>query len=203
MALQVGTAPNLEVETTERPVRFHDWIYYRGLTPDQRQRVIKHIIRHAQAARAQAFYDLGGAVVRALQAAASGGAAIIRVVAKAIIAAATKWCRAYAIRRARNAAVRELDALDDRMLRDIGVGRSEIEWVVVHGRDVPQLHWASQTRSSHSHNSSSGDADLVRRRVGSLTMSTRGGAGISVQRVVSVVSHRRQATVPHGAGRQR
>jgi uncharacterized protein YjiS (DUF1127 family) len=38
--------------------------------------------------------------------------------------------RAYALRRERRAAARELHALDDRTLRDIGVSRSEIEWVV-------------------------------------------------------------------------
>src|SRR5215470_10528576 len=47
----------------------------------------------------------------------------------------------YAIRRARIAAIRELHALDDRTLSDIGVGRSEIEWLVVHGREAPQFHW--------------------------------------------------------------
>ena len=80
MILQVGTTPpNFEAETTEGPVRFHDWIDYRGLTPDQRQRVMQLVIRDAQAARAQAPHDLGGAGLRALQAAAGGGAAIIRL----------------------------------------------------------------------------------------------------------------------------
>ena len=135
MPLQIAdTAPNLEVETTEGPVRFHDWIDYRGLTPDQRQRVMQPVIRHAQAARAQAPQDLGGAGLRTLQAAAGGGGAIIRALAKAAIVAAGKWWRAHTIRRARIAAVRELHALDERTLRDIGVSRSEIEWVVVHGR---------------------------------------------------------------------
>jgi uncharacterized protein YjiS (DUF1127 family) len=135
MPLQIAdTAPNLEVETTEGPVRFHDWIDYRGLTPDQRQRVMQPVIRHAQAARAQAPHDLGGAGLRTLQAAAGGGGAIIRALAKAAIVAAGKWWRAHTIRPALIAAVRELHALDERTLRDIGVSRSEIEWVVVHGR---------------------------------------------------------------------
>jgi hypothetical protein len=43
-----------------------------------------------------------------------------------------------------DAAVRQLHALDDRMLRDIGVSRSEIEGVVLHGRDALRFHWASQ-----------------------------------------------------------
>ena len=144
MTLQIGdTAPNLEAE-----LRFHNRIDYRGLTPDQRQRVMQHVIRRAQAARAQAPHDLGGAGLRTSQAAAGGGAAIIRALAKAVIAAAGKWWRAYNLRRARIAAVRELHALDDRMLRDIGVSRSEIERVVVHGRDAPQFHWASRSPSS-------------------------------------------------------
>jgi uncharacterized protein YjiS (DUF1127 family) len=98
------------------------------------------VIRDAQAARAQAPHDLGGAGLRALQAAGGGGAAIIRLRAKAVIAEAGKWRRTYTIRRARIAAVRELHALDDRTLGDIWVSRSEIEWVVIHGRDAPQVH---------------------------------------------------------------
>ena len=116
------TAPNFEAETTEGPVRFHDWIDYRGLTPHRRQRV-QHVVRVAETARAQALHNLGGAGLHELQAAAGGGAAISRAFAKAIIAAAGKLWRAYTIRRARFAAVRELHTLNDRTLRDIGVSR--------------------------------------------------------------------------------
>ena len=141
MTLQIrDIAPHLEVETTECPVRFHNWIDYRGLRSDQRQRATQRVIRHPQAARAQASHDLGGAGMPTLQAAA----AIIRALAKVVLAAAGKWWRTYNIRRAHIAAVRELHALDDRTLRDIGVSRSEIEWVVVYGRDAPP--WASPAR---------------------------------------------------------
>jgi uncharacterized protein YjiS (DUF1127 family) len=129
------TAPNFEGETTEGPVRSHDWIDYRGLTPDQRKRLMQHVIRDARAAR-----PLGGTGMRALQTAAGGGTAVMRALAKAVAAAAGKWWRSYAIRRARIASVRELHALDDRTLRDIGVSRSEIEWVVIHGRDATRFH---------------------------------------------------------------
>ena len=130
MTLQIrDTALRVETETTEGPLRFHNWIDCRGLTSDQRQRVTQHVIRHAQAARAQVPHDLGGANMRTLQAAARGGAAVIRAFAKAVITAAGKWWRAYTIRCARIAAIRELHALDDRTLRDIGLSRSEIEWV--------------------------------------------------------------------------
>src|SRR5215831_3975669 len=46
--------------------------------------------------------------------------------------------RAYALRRERNAAVWELRALDDRTLKDIGINRCEIDWVV-DGRDDTRL----------------------------------------------------------------
>ena len=82
-----------------------------GFAPDQRQRVMQLVIRDAQAP-----HDPGGAGLRALQAAAGGGAAIIRLLAKAVIAEAGNWWRTYTIRRARIAAVRELHALDDRTL---------------------------------------------------------------------------------------
>ena len=153
MTLQIrDIAPHLEVQTTECPMRFHGWIYYRGLS-DQRQ----NVIHHPHAARAQASHDLGDAGLRTLQAATGGGAAIIRTLAKAVLAAAGKWWRAYNIRRAHIAAARELHALDDRTLRDIGVSRSEIKWVVVHGRDAPRFNWASQSCSPNAHTWGSGN----------------------------------------------
>src|SRR5262245_17692757 len=158
MTLQIcDIAPHLEVETTECPVRFYNCIDYRGLRSEQRQRVTQHVIHHPHAARAQASHDLGDAGLRTLQAAAGGGAAIIRTLAEAVLAAAGKWWRAYNIRRAHIAAARELHALDDRTLRDIGVSRSEIEWVVGHGRDAPRFNWASQSCSPNEHTWGSGN----------------------------------------------
>src|SRR5262249_17762260 len=119
------TAPNFEAETTEGPVRCHDWIDYRGLTPDQRKRLMQHVIRDVRAAR-----SLGDTGLCALQAAAGGGTAVMRALAKAVTAAAGKWWRSYALRRARIAAIRDLHALGRRAPSDIGVGRSEIEWLV-------------------------------------------------------------------------
>jgi len=101
--------------------------YYNGLTPEQWERARQRIIRRAQAARAQALRDLAGAVLR-----------LVQTLATAVATTAGKWWRAYALRRERNAAVRELHALDDRALKDIGINRSEIEWVVK-GQDDTRL----------------------------------------------------------------
>src|SRR5262249_24051779 len=101
--------------------------YYNSLTPEEWERARQRIVRRAEAARAQALRDLAGAVLRPLRAAA-----------RAVAAAAGSWWHAYALRRERNAAVRELRALDDRTLKDIGVNRCEIEWVV-DGHDDTRL----------------------------------------------------------------
>ena len=101
------------------------------LTYEQWERRKQQIIRRAQVARAQALRDLVGAALRGL-----------RTAAGAVAATAGKWWRAYALRRERNAAVRELHALDDRELKDIGINRSEIEWVV-DGEDATRLRDAT------------------------------------------------------------
>ena len=93
--------------------------YYNGLAPREWDKARARIIRRAEAARAQALRDLAGIVLRPL-----------RIAARAVAATAGKWWRAYALRRERNAAMRELHALDDRELKDIGINRSEIWWVV-------------------------------------------------------------------------
>jgi uncharacterized protein YjiS (DUF1127 family) len=49
------------------------------------------------------------------------------------VALAKRWTEAYRASRARRAAIRELQSLDNRTLRDIGIGRSEIEWRVAGG----------------------------------------------------------------------
>ena len=101
--------------------------YYNGLAPGEWDKARARIIRRAESARAQALRDLAGVVLRPLRSAAW-----------AVAATAGSWWRAYALRRERNAAVRELRALDDRTLKDIGVNRCEIEWVV-DGHDDTRL----------------------------------------------------------------
>jgi uncharacterized protein YjiS (DUF1127 family) len=103
---------------------------FKSLSSEQWERTRRQIIASAQAARAQVWHDLFAAVLYGLHTAAGSAAALIRVLARAVIAAAGKWWRAYALWRERKAAARELHALDDRTLKDIGVSRSEIEWVV-------------------------------------------------------------------------
>src|SRR5262245_64758597 len=90
--------------------------YYNGLPPDEWERARQRIIGRAQAARARALREFARAVLRP-----------VATLAAAVAATAGKWWRAYALRRERNAAVRELRALDDRMLKDIGINRSEID----------------------------------------------------------------------------
>ncbi len=104
---------------------------FNELTYEQWERRKRQIIRRAEVARAQALRGLLGAVLRGL-----------RTAAWAVAATAGKWWRAYALRRERNAAVRELRALDDRALKDIGINRSEIEWVV-DGEDATRLRDAT------------------------------------------------------------
>jgi len=115
---------------------------FNSLTSEQWERTRHQIIRRAEAARAQALRDLFAAVLHGLRSAGRGAAALTRIVGGAVIATAGKWWRAYALRRERRAAVRELHALDDRTLKDLGVNRSEIEWVVW-GQDATRLRDAT------------------------------------------------------------
>jgi uncharacterized protein YjiS (DUF1127 family) len=100
------------------------------LTPEQWGHFKRRVRRNAQAARAQAMRDLASGMLSIVQAAARSGRCIVSLLAgRAANLFSDSW-QAYAIRRERRAAVRALSALDDRMLRDIGLGRSEIESVI-------------------------------------------------------------------------
>ena len=103
---------------------------FKNLSPEQWERTRRQIIAQAEFARAQALGELFAAVLYGLWTVARGAAALTRAVAGAVVTTAGKWWRAYALWLERKAAARELHALDDRTLKDIGVSRSEIEWVV-------------------------------------------------------------------------
>src|SRR5262249_50048883 len=104
---------------------------FNELTHDQWERRRQQIIRRAEVARARALRGLVDVVRRGL-----------RTAAWALVVAAGSWWRAYLRGRERNAAVRELHGLDDRTLKDIGINRSEIEWVV-DGEDATRLRDAT------------------------------------------------------------
>ena len=57
--------------------------------------------------------------------------------ANQVVAVLVRWRQARAKRRQRLRAMAELGALSDLELKDIGVYRSEIHWVVNHGRHAP------------------------------------------------------------------
>ena len=133
---------------------------FNSLAPDQWERTRRLIIRRAEAARAQALRDLFAVVLRALRRAARGGVAV----AEGAVATAGQWWRAFALWRERRAAMRELHALDDRTLRDIGVNRSEIE-SAVYGRDATRLRDATiADRPCHPHPAKTGSRTTASRR---------------------------------------
>src|SRR5262245_57192182 len=82
------------------------------MTPEQQLRVRRRIVTQARLARDRALREL---LRRPLQPLWHAACTLWRATAKAL---------------ARRRAVRELRALDDRSLRDIGLGRSEIEAAV-------------------------------------------------------------------------
>jgi uncharacterized protein YjiS (DUF1127 family) len=107
------------------------WIARNRWAPEEREDFKRRIIERAQRARAQAFRDLAEVLLTLPQALIIGGwlglrRLVGRFGGRVANAVSGRW-KAYALRRQRWAAICELHALDDRMLRDIGLGRSEIE----------------------------------------------------------------------------
>jgi uncharacterized protein YjiS (DUF1127 family) len=103
------------------------WIARSRWAPEERENFKRQIIERAQRARAQAFLDLAEVMLVLPQALVGSGWRGLRRLGGRVADVASRWWKAYALRRRRWAAVRELHALDDRMLWDIGLGRSEIE----------------------------------------------------------------------------
>jgi uncharacterized protein YjiS (DUF1127 family) len=103
---------------------------HRPLTPEQLDQLKRSAGRGAREHRARLVRRLGSAALASLRGAGGGAGRIVRVfVDRAAAVAGERW-QAYAAWRERRAAVKELAALDDRTLRDLGLTRSEIEFVV-------------------------------------------------------------------------
>jgi uncharacterized protein YjiS (DUF1127 family) len=97
---------------------------HRPLTPEQWDRVKRSAVCGAREHRAQMLRSLFVAILTSP-----------RRVAKLVAAAVVQSWRAYICWRERRLAIKELGGLDDRVLKDMGLHRSEIE-SVVYGSDA-------------------------------------------------------------------
>lgn len=104
---------------------------HRPLTPEQWNLLRRSAVRRARESRAQMVRSLFGALLMSIRRAAKGGRALS---SRAATAARRRW-RSYATWRERRRAIKELGGLEDRMLKDMGLHRSEIE-SVIYGSDA-------------------------------------------------------------------
>jgi uncharacterized protein YjiS (DUF1127 family) len=104
---------------------------HRPLTPEQWNLLKRSAVRRARESRAQMVRSLFGALLTSIRTAARSGRALG---SRAVAAARRSW-RSYATWRERRRAVKELGGLEDRMLKDMGLHRSEIE-SVIYGSDA-------------------------------------------------------------------
>jgi len=102
----------------------------RRLSPEQQSELRQRLLRRAQAARGEVLRDIAYGVARTLGTALRELGSLLSALAKHAVEAGRHWWNVWKLRRQRRAAIRELQALDDHMLRDMGLGRSEIESVV-------------------------------------------------------------------------
>jgi len=116
------------------------WADFRELSPEQWERYNQRLIQLSHEARTQPIGHLACRLGRAVRSVAGGDLA--RSFASRAAVMASRWASGYASWRERRRAFRELAALDDRMLGDIGVSRSEIE-SAVYGRDATRLRGAT------------------------------------------------------------
>jgi uncharacterized protein YjiS (DUF1127 family) len=107
---------------------------HRPLTPEQWDALKRSAVRHAKENRARLLRGMFGAILTSVQRVAQGGRALG---SRAASAARRRW-RSYVIWRERRHAVKELGGLDDRVLKDIGLHRSEIE-SVIYARDAGRV----------------------------------------------------------------
>ncbi len=99
-----------------------------SMSAEQQHGEVQRLVREAHAARTRLIHATIRSLLLWLR-----GAAI--VAGSAISGLAMRLVAAYARRRQRMRAAAQLGAMSDRDLKDIGVSRSAIDWVVAHGRD--------------------------------------------------------------------
>src|SRR5581483_1257220 len=128
---------NYPTETTMANRRTEFDIYNRKWPPDRWQSVMSEVSREAHRTRTQAMRDFVAWVAKGAATLARSAAGLLQ-----------QWAGDYRAWQTRRAAVRELQGLDNRMLRDMGIARSEIEWLVAGGEAsrAPQRPVAAATK---------------------------------------------------------
>ena len=108
---------------------------FQSLPAREQDALVRHVIRQAHADRAKAMRAvLRKPVVWLWNAATWLAKAFVRLGA------------AYVDQRRYGRQIAELQAFSDHELKDIGVRRSEIYWVVHHGRELPDLRVPAKPR---------------------------------------------------------
>jgi len=108
---------------------------FHSLPAREQDALIQHVIREAKADRARAMRAvLRKPVVWLWNAATWLAKALVRLGA------------AYVDQRRYGRQIAELQALSDYELKDMGIRRSEIYWVVHHGRELPELRAPAKPR---------------------------------------------------------
>jgi uncharacterized protein YjiS (DUF1127 family) len=111
---------------------------HRPLSPDEFERLRRAAERGAREYRGQLVRSFATAIIASLRRLAGRAQGAARVLGHRTAVIARNGVRAYATWRERRAAIKELAALDDRTLKDLGLTRSEIEFVVC-GREAARL----------------------------------------------------------------
>ena len=110
---------------------------YRTLTVRQREVLRREIERRAALERAKALRAMFRLGWSASLRAATALRNVTHRCAARTAALVAGWWRAYECQRQRRADIAALHAFSDLELKDIGVRRAEISWVVDHGRELP------------------------------------------------------------------
>ena len=100
------------------------------LTPEQWGHVSQRARARAREERARAMRGFASGTLRSFRSVAQAGTARLRRLGIHTASAATAAWRAHALWRERRRAMQALGGLDDRLLKDLGLHRSEIRSVI-------------------------------------------------------------------------
>jgi uncharacterized protein YjiS (DUF1127 family) len=106
-----------------------------SMSAEQQHDEVRRLVREAHAARMRLIHATVRRLLQWLWGVAIVVGHAIRRLATRLAVALIRHCQALAPRWQRVRAAAELGAMSDRELKDLGIDRSSIDWVVAHGRN--------------------------------------------------------------------